>query len=436
MKKKLNPDHTLRVVGVFLCLFVVMLIRAWPRWSISQIWAEDGDVFLASAWNEGTSSLFTPFAGYFHCVPRLIAYVGSFLPLEYIPTFFVFLVMGLHVGIYLRPLGRDFSEFVPSFGNRVLFSVGLFFTGGFIEGFGTLANLHWFFSVYFMLLMLRNLDSRLGWGELAFLFLVGGSSGEIAVFLPLVVYRGYLKFRHRFSCREEIILGGMLLFWAAMNFWARTPSYENSELRFVKIVEALLYTHWNALALQPLIGDALTEWLPRGLVLLYWILGGLILVGYARFFATRLKKNFPTQLLFGAYLSTMAMLVLMWKARSGLMGIFGQIERSQGLSDGRHSIVISVLAFTLLFYFLHEGKKAPGAFPRRHRVIPGVATGRLLVFVLLYVALAAPRFVIPHYRGDLSWREELQKAQRLEGAEFLEVPINPPPSRAKLRRRD
>jgi hypothetical protein len=72
------------VVGVVL-IAVVAALAAWqriPAIARDTLWAEDGRIFVQGAMDRGPiASLFIPYAGYVHTVPRLIASaVVSFVP--------------------------------------------------------------------------------------------------------------------------------------------------------------------------------------------------------------------------------------------------------------------------------------------------------------------------------------------------------------------
>jgi len=69
---------------LFACLVVVS--RRPDAVLHPQFWAEDGRVFFQEAYNlGGWHSLFRPYAGYFHTVPRLGAWLALILPLAMAP---------------------------------------------------------------------------------------------------------------------------------------------------------------------------------------------------------------------------------------------------------------------------------------------------------------------------------------------------------------
>ncbi len=72
---------------------LVTLALVWRRpdaMAHPKLWAEDGAIFLREARSLGWQALLKPYAGYYHCAPRLVAALGSYLPLIYIPLWYSF----------------------------------------------------------------------------------------------------------------------------------------------------------------------------------------------------------------------------------------------------------------------------------------------------------------------------------------------------------
>lgn len=58
-------------------VLVVFYVRRHFEINEGYIWSEDAGVFMAGAYQNGARSIFTPYAGYLHLLPRLIAYSFS-----------------------------------------------------------------------------------------------------------------------------------------------------------------------------------------------------------------------------------------------------------------------------------------------------------------------------------------------------------------------
>lgn len=78
---------------------VVFLIIAWrlpEYWQSGEFVGEDAWVFFANAYNKDwTVSIFTPYAGYFHLLPRILAELFSSLPIVYQP--YAYAIFGMAV---------------------------------------------------------------------------------------------------------------------------------------------------------------------------------------------------------------------------------------------------------------------------------------------------------------------------------------------------
>ncbi len=69
------------LLGLGVAGFLILLFRVPPgSWDV--LWAEDGRIFLTGAYAEGPGVILTPYAGYLHVVPRLIAWFISVLPID------------------------------------------------------------------------------------------------------------------------------------------------------------------------------------------------------------------------------------------------------------------------------------------------------------------------------------------------------------------
>lgn len=75
------------ILVAVLCLF----LRLHSGFDIDNyLWAEDGEIFFGAASKLGIQSLWTPYAGYIHLYPRVVAWLASCYPLEYIPKIYFF----------------------------------------------------------------------------------------------------------------------------------------------------------------------------------------------------------------------------------------------------------------------------------------------------------------------------------------------------------
>lgn len=70
---KLRAHHAL--IPVFLLGLLLLYVRMPERLTDGFLWAEDGPIFIKDATEKGITSLWIPYAGYLHLLPRLIAFI-------------------------------------------------------------------------------------------------------------------------------------------------------------------------------------------------------------------------------------------------------------------------------------------------------------------------------------------------------------------------
>jgi hypothetical protein len=64
-------------IAFIVIAILILVVRKSDSLSNPQLWAEDGGVFFAQQYEYGPASIFTPYAGYLHIVPRLIAILAD-----------------------------------------------------------------------------------------------------------------------------------------------------------------------------------------------------------------------------------------------------------------------------------------------------------------------------------------------------------------------
>jgi hypothetical protein len=89
---------------LLLIVLAALLFRRYDAFVNPQLWAEDGNLFLAQYYQLGIRSVVTPYAGYLHVIIRLIvAFFGSVgFNLLYIPTLYCVTIVAIYYGIALR----------------------------------------------------------------------------------------------------------------------------------------------------------------------------------------------------------------------------------------------------------------------------------------------------------------------------------------------
>lgn len=206
-------------------LAALLLIRCTDRLWHAVIWAEDGNVFLYEAITFGIKSIFMPYAGYFHTMPRIIAYAASCLPAVMMPHFIVFSAVGIALYVLSTILRGDYEWLVPDIRHRGMLALIFAIAPGTNEIIGNIAGLHWLLYLYMGLLCLRPLGKRLRVQDLLCCILVVLTEGAVITLLPLLFIRlvsHVIKKRNRFLICQELFLAGLILLVSVVNFSIRT----------------------------------------------------------------------------------------------------------------------------------------------------------------------------------------------------------------------
>lgn len=132
----LSPKHWFVLFG--LCVFALVL-KSPDAYANPQFWAEDAVIFFRQQWNHDWPQVATPYAGYSHFVPRLIAWLASFFPIESAPRLYSMAALGI--------ASASISYFLWKLASTPLSIIafaGIFLAPTNGEVFGTLTNSQWF----------------------------------------------------------------------------------------------------------------------------------------------------------------------------------------------------------------------------------------------------------------------------------------------------
>lgn len=87
---QLNQVLLKEQIYIYLIIFILLFIKETKQFMIPQFWAEDGAIFFSQAVMLHWQSLITPYAGYLHLYPRLIAEFSIYFPYIYAPIILVY----------------------------------------------------------------------------------------------------------------------------------------------------------------------------------------------------------------------------------------------------------------------------------------------------------------------------------------------------------
>lgn len=172
---------------LILAAIVMLLLARVPEvLSRPQFWADEGVSFFRDAWCYGYDSLFRHYSGYYHVIPRFMAYLISFAPLRYAPALYIFssfvitalvlsLILSERLDLPGKPLLALFVILVPHDG----------------EVFANLTNIQWILAIGLLVMVLMKPGkSRYALtGDAAYVSLAGLTGPYIVTLLPAFIAR-------------------------------------------------------------------------------------------------------------------------------------------------------------------------------------------------------------------------------------------------------
>ncbi|WP_158847733.1 hypothetical protein [Saccharothrix deserti] len=222
-------------VGAFLAAMAFQLLIPAGRSRLDHLWAEDGGRFLYDAITQPlTTNLITPYAGYLHTIPRLVAELASVLPLGWAPVVFavsaamvrtlVALLVFAASGAHLRsmPVRLAHASLV------VLLPVGN------TEPLDNVTNLHWFLLYGALWALLWRSAPRVP--VVIFVVLAALTSSLAFVLVPVALVRLALP---RVRAVPVAFLVGLALHGLAMARTQRAP-YSDDRFEPLQVVLAAL----------------------------------------------------------------------------------------------------------------------------------------------------------------------------------------------------
>lgn len=176
------------IVLISLIIICVLAFRRNDAFFNPQLWAEDGPVFVEQFYQNGLSSLITPYAGYSNLIQRLIvAFYGTLhVNLIYIPTLYVYTCLALMIWVAVS-IWRTATVF--GLKNSVAYGVFFVFTPVASDVFLNITNLNGIMSLYLInFLVVRTITplKGTGWSELLAIFVISLSGPTSILLCPVV----------------------------------------------------------------------------------------------------------------------------------------------------------------------------------------------------------------------------------------------------------
>jgi hypothetical protein len=183
--------HAWGYVGLLLLGTMVLLFRLpLPAWNT--LWAEDGSIFVSRALQGNPiGSLFEPYAGYMHAVPRLASLLAvSTMPLEYVPVTLTIIACAISSTVAAMVVLLLRSRIPELFPRLVVWAGIVTLPIADAEVNGSIANSHWYLLAgLFVVLVTRHRHAAVIALSAILACLAILSDPLSAIFLPLVIVR-------------------------------------------------------------------------------------------------------------------------------------------------------------------------------------------------------------------------------------------------------
>jgi hypothetical protein len=152
-----NKFTNYKNIAFVVIAILILIVRKSDSLSNPQLWAEDGAIFFTQQYEYGAVSIFTPYAGYLHIVPRLIAILAdSFFSYADVPAvynymcLFVTIIVIVHcfsprLQLPFKPLLALSIVLVPQALNEVFFNI---------------TNLQWILCILLILALLKAAPNK------------------------------------------------------------------------------------------------------------------------------------------------------------------------------------------------------------------------------------------------------------------------------------
>lgn len=264
-RAKTRLFHSISVWAVF---FVLTIIKGSDRLLHAGIWAEDGKVFLKQAFELGWSSLLTPYDGYFHSLPRLIALAVSWLPLVFIPTAIVLICYAIFAYSISIIISESYRWLFPHKIFAVFCGLLLLLSPGQLVMLGNTANLHWYLLFILAIYGLKDIDKSYTVVELSIALICIASEGAALILTPLYISRIVIKkYRESGDCRGEYLILFFIFLFTLINIFFTQPA-ERSNLELSSFSAIFLNHLYYFFILHIFTGDSLLSMIPDNKVTL------------------------------------------------------------------------------------------------------------------------------------------------------------------------
>lgn len=195
----------------FVISLLVMVARRPDIVSNARLWAEDGAVYFANAYNDGRwATLLRPFGGYLQLFPRAIFDVATLLPIGTVPAFAVWISLAVRAALPAFLFSSRFSWI--DWRAKVALSAYFLLMPNLADVHANITNTHWYLGLYLLAVIIADPPRALPWKVHDWLVLIGaGLTGPMVILLAPALIMRFLAQRQRPAARPAFAGVGLAL---------------------------------------------------------------------------------------------------------------------------------------------------------------------------------------------------------------------------------
>ncbi len=205
-------NNTRDILIVFVAVLAGLFFRRPDAFTNPQLWAEDCPIFFQQVEEKGWMSLITPYAGYMHFVPRLVALLWN----------------SLHISYYYIPLCYNYSTFLITFfialniwktsgytdiKNRIVYATSFVFLPLASDIFMNITNVNWMVALYLVNFLYTRYTDHTGKNYILHLLVLAVISltGPCSILVSPIALAILLIERKQMTFKKILPLGIILL---------------------------------------------------------------------------------------------------------------------------------------------------------------------------------------------------------------------------------
>lgn len=217
-------------------IMILLLARVPEVLTTPQFWADEGSSFFRDALCYGHDALFTHYSGYYHVIPRFIAYLVSFAPTLYAPSLYIassFMITAVVLSLILSDRLN-----LPC---KYLLAISLVLVPHDGEVFANLTNIQWILAIgVFVMVFMEPAKQKLALlFDAIFVTLAGLTGPYIVTLLPVFIVWLWRRWYYRAERLRLLILSVLALVTSSVQMYSVQFTNEDKQFQYASLIDCL-----------------------------------------------------------------------------------------------------------------------------------------------------------------------------------------------------